>query len=270
MSTDARHVFDQLIVALEKAAVHEVMALDAREREAEFVAGAARDVVVILNQMRGARFPDAPSARRFLPHRRIVARQSPVVRRDEIALLAARDRREVAFPGIGKEQARSALVKPLELPAPKQKDAAEHELGHAIGMLLGVGEPERAAPRAAEDEPALDAEVHAKRFDVRDQMPGRVVGERRVRLALAATALIEEHDAIALGVEEATLPGTRPAARSTVQEDGGLTVGVARLLEVERVLRRDLQESRPVRLNLGVEAPARVHAGGYGEGGLGS
>src|SRR5689334_22260906 len=46
--TDARYLFDQLILTLEKAAVHEIVTFDAREREAELVAGAARDVVLVL------------------------------------------------------------------------------------------------------------------------------------------------------------------------------------------------------------------------------
>jgi len=44
--------------------------------------------------------------------------------------------------------------------------------------------------------PLLDGEVLAQRFDVADEMPGRVVLERRRRRALSAAALIEEHDAI--------------------------------------------------------------------------
>src|SRR5262249_1865307 len=39
---NARDLVDELILTLEKAAVHEVVTFDAREREAELVAGAAR------------------------------------------------------------------------------------------------------------------------------------------------------------------------------------------------------------------------------------
>jgi hypothetical protein len=42
-------------------------------------------------------------------------------------------------------------------------------------VRLGVGERQRAAPRSAEDEPALDLEVLAQPLDVGDEVGGRVV-----------------------------------------------------------------------------------------------
>ena len=70
-----------------------------------------------------------------------------------------------------------ALVEPVDLLLAQEEDAAQHQLGDALGVRLRVGERERAAPRAAEDLPALDAEVRAERLDVGDQMPGGVVDE---------------------------------------------------------------------------------------------
>jgi hypothetical protein len=68
-----------------------------------------------------------------------------------------------------------------------------------------------------------------------DQVPSRIVVERGVRAALAAAALVEQHDAVASGVEKPPLLGTGAAARTAVQKHHRLAVGIAGLLEVERV-----------------------------------
>ena len=72
------------------------------------------------------------------------------------------------------------------------------------------------------------AEVLAQRLDVRDEVPRRVVDERRVRRALAAAALIEEDDPVRGGIEEAPVVRLRPEARSSVQEDHRLAPGGCR------------------------------------------
>jgi hypothetical protein len=146
---------------------------------------------------------------------------------------------------IGEEPARAAfLVEPLELAAAQREDAAQDHLADAIGVLLRVRERERAAPRAAEHLPALDAEVLAQRFHVGDQVPGGVVFERRMRSAATAAALVEEHDPVARGIPEASLGGRGAAARAAMHEQRGLAGGVAVLLEVDLVRRVDCQAAR--------------------------
>src|SRR3954462_7298848 len=108
-------------------------------------------------------------------------------------------------------------------------------------MRLGVGERERAAPRPSEHEPAIDAEVYAQGFDVGHQVPGGVVDQRGVRLALAATALVEEHDAIAFWVEEATLPRARPTPWAAMQKHRRLAARIPGLFEINRVFRGYLE-----------------------------
>jgi hypothetical protein len=46
--------------------------------------------------------------------------------------------------------------------------------------------------------------VLAQAFDIGDEVPGRVVGELRMRRRTAATALVEQHDAVACRIEEAS------------------------------------------------------------------
>jgi len=66
---------------------------------------------------------------------------------------------------------------------------------------------------------AVNAQLVAQRRHVVDQVPGRIVGQRRccviitrTRRALAATALVEKHDAIPLRIEK---PGGRAVAACT-------------------------------------------------------
>jgi len=78
-------------------------------------------------------------------------------------------------------------------------------------MPLGVGERERAPPRSADHQPALDAEVRPEPLDVRDEVRRGVVakvdtGRARARRAPPAVALVEQDDPVSLQVEQPTLP----------------------------------------------------------------
>ncbi len=262
--TEARHVVEQLVFMREKAAVHEVVTLDAREREAELVPRAAANVLFVLQQVTGAGFPHAPRARGLLAREGVLRGEPAMVGGDQITALRERDHREVLLPGVGEQQARPVLIEPLQLPTPQQEDAAQHELTHPRRVRLGVRQRERAAPRSAEHQPALDAEVLTQRLDVRDQMPSRVVDQRCMRLALAAAALIEEHDAVALRVEEAALLGTGTTAGAAVQEHHRFAAGVARLLEVQGMFGGYLEVAGSVGLDLRVKGAPRHGQGDQG------
>ena len=55
--------------------------------------------------------------------------------------------------------------------------------------------------------PALNIEVLANFLDVGDQVPSSVRFQRRAGRALTTAALVEVHDSVLLGVEEAALFG---------------------------------------------------------------
>jgi len=63
-------------------------------------------------------------------------------------------------------------------------------------MGFGIGERQRRAPGAAEDEPFFDAHHFAQPLDVGDEMPGGVGFDRGVRGRLSAAALVEEDDVV--------------------------------------------------------------------------
>jgi hypothetical protein len=96
-------------------------------------------------------------------------------------------------------------VEPVDFLLSEEEDAAEDEFGHAIGMSLGVRGGERRAAGSAENLPVLDAEVLSDFLDLGDEVPGGIGFERRVGRALATAALVEVHDEVFFGVEEAAM-----------------------------------------------------------------
>jgi hypothetical protein len=144
-----------------------------------------------------------------------------------------------ALPFLGEEPA-DAAVEPVDLGAPRHRHGDEHDLRHALRMALGVRERERRAPRAAVEQPPLDAEVLAQALHVGDEVVGRVdrhVGRRvaRVRRAATAAALVEEDRPVAGGVERATLVLRAAGSRPAVHDERRLAVRVAARLPVHEV-----------------------------------
>ena len=85
--------------------------------------------------------------------------------------------------------------------------------------------------------------------------------QRGVRSTAPGAALIEEHDAIGAGVEEASLIGLGAAARSAVNKDHRLALRIARDLVIDLVDRRDAQVTAGVGLARRIERATRRRAG---------
>ena len=79
----------------------------------------------------------------------------------------------------------------------------------------------------------------------------------------SAAALVEQHDAVALGVEESPVPGRGARARSAVQEHDRLALGVAALLPVDAVAVADDEHAGLVRLDRGIEDVVEVRRVGH-------
>src|SRR4029079_15015132 len=103
---------------------------------------------------------------------------------------------------VGKDRAGASLIEPLQLELRQHEDAAQDQLADLLRMLLRVRERERRAPRAAEPQPALDAEMRPQLLDVRHQVPSGVVDQAGVRPAAPTAAVIAQHDAIRIAIEE--------------------------------------------------------------------
>src|SRR6185437_12213008 len=198
------------------------------------------------HELGGCSLPSAPDLGRRKLHSVVRAGQAAVIGREQIIALSLRDVSKVRLPGIGKEDGSAALVKPVNLLLANQEDAAQDDFRHAMRMSLAIGKSQRGAPRPAEDLPAINAEVLADFFNVGDQVPGGVGFQRRIRRALAASALVKIHDAVFFRMEEAALLGIRAAAGTSVKKNYRLAGGMATFLKVDFVERRDAEFARSV------------------------
>ncbi len=103
------------------------------------------------------------------------------------------------------------------------------------GMGFAVGERERAAPRAAEHQPAFDAEMRAQRLDVGDEMRRGVVAQFAQGRGAPGAALVENHDAVMRGIEEAPVSRRGAGAGTAVEKQHRRPARITRLLPVHAV-----------------------------------
>ena len=247
----------QQLALLQPGAVREVVRADADERER----GVGRPVAV--GPRRAARLerdhgvlPREPVGHRPCADVGVRALEQPRVRGDEIAVpVRLRHAAPEAVP-VGREEAAHPAVEPVDVRAPGHRDAEEDDLRHALGVPLGVGEDQRRPPRAAVEEPPLDAEVLAQPLHVGDEVVGRVRrhvdrGVARVREAAAAATLVEQDDAVSLRVEVAAASRAAAGAGPTVHDEGRLPGRVATRLPVDEVVVAHVEQPLVVRLDGG-------------------
>ncbi|EFE50041.1 hypothetical protein NEIELOOT_01295 [Neisseria elongata subsp. glycolytica ATCC 29315] len=138
------------------------------------------------------------------------------------------------MPLFGVNHAHAAgLAQPVDFDLAAEEDAAQDQPAHAFGMGFGVGQREGAAPRAAEYQPAFDAQHFAYFFNVGHQIPSRVLAGFGVGQGTAAAALVDDDDAVFFGVEKSAAGRRCARARAAVQEDDGDAVGVAAFFPVD-------------------------------------
>src|SRR5690349_4131174 len=99
-------------------------------------------------------------------------------------------------------------------------------------MGFRIGERQRAPPRPAENQPALDPEHFPEALDIRHQMPRGIRLQARIGSGTAAAALVEQEHAIALRIEQLAMNRREAAARAPVQEYRRLPVRVSAQLPI--------------------------------------
>src|SRR3546814_19865744 len=78
---------------------------------------------------------------------------------------------------------------------------------------------------------------------IRDQVPGRVRLQARIRGRFAATTLIEEQEVVSLRIELAPMLGRDAAARSAMQEQGRLRSLRSASLEIDLMAVTDVEHT---------------------------
>jgi len=132
--------------------------------------------------------------------------QSLVVGGEQVAALGGGyDLRE--GPPRLREQRAQAVEKPLDLAPAAQEHAAQYEARTTLGVRFAIGQRKRAAPRAAEHEPALDPEMLAQPLDVGHEMQCGVVAQLPQRRRASRSALVEDDDPVMHGIEETPVRG---------------------------------------------------------------
>lgn len=69
------------------------------------------------------------------------------------------------------------MAEPVNVGGARHRDRNEDQLGHPVGITLGICQPQGHAPRHAAHEPPLNAELFTQVLDVGDQVSGGIVGQ---------------------------------------------------------------------------------------------
>ena len=174
-------IAQQLVFHLEETAIDEIVVLDPGEGQRESGVFMAADEIVVHAQETGRAFPHAPGARGGQAGGFVVAGQTAMEGGNQVVAFDYRDRREEVFPRVRKQARAAFLVEPFQFPAAQHEDAAQHQFGHSLRMFLGIGQRQGGTPAAAEDLPTIDLQLFSQLLYVRDQVPGGVIDQVRMR-----------------------------------------------------------------------------------------
>src|SRR5262245_39841769 len=200
------------LVLLEKRRVPPIVSNEASEPQTKLGILVARIWSVTRGQRDMGVFPGAPFPGSEITDNRIRVRKHPSIGfdRSEVPKLF-RDGIDKTFPMLRKH-APDVLGDPLHFAMRSRCDEREHQCIDPIGVSLGVGQSERAAPRQTKNGPPINAAQLTQRLDIGNQMRCRIGAEIGVGIACqwpAATraALVEKHRVVKVRVEEAPLTG---------------------------------------------------------------
>ena len=150
-------------------------------------------------------------------------------------------------PLFGEESPDTARY-PVDLLRRGGADAEKHHFGHVSRMLFGISERQGRSPGPSKHQPPLNTEIPSQQLDICKQMGRRVGGEvnawvARVRRTSSASALIELHDPIDVGVKVPP-PACRAAGtRSAMEDERGLASGIAARLPIDLVPVTDIEHA---------------------------
>jgi len=150
-------------------------------------------------------------------HRRIRIQQPAQIGTEQIVALRFGQEVDERLPVLRIDQA-DRTEPPVEIDLAAQPDPAQHERTTCFGMSRRVSQRERRAPRSAEHQPAIDAEMATQSLDVAHDMLRGVLVHAGDRRGTAGAALIEQHDPVRRGIEEAPMRRIAAGTGAAVQE----------------------------------------------------
>src|SRR6185436_11200047 len=129
-----------------------------------------------------------------------------------------------------------------------------------VGMSRRVSKRQRRAPRPAEHQPAIDAQVTTQRLDVADEMLSGVLVHARDRRGTPGAALIEQHDPVGGGIEESPMRRVAAGAGAAMQEYHRSAGRIAAQLIDEAMTARHFEHAGFVRLDRRIQIRKFTHA----------
>jgi hypothetical protein len=84
--------------------------------------------------------------------------------------------------------------------------------------------------------------MYTQKFYVSNQMRSRIFRQQAFGPALATTPLVEQHDAIKLGIKKSAMHRPRLASRSSMDEDDRESFRIPAFFEVDLMTTPDLQK----------------------------
>ncbi len=177
-------------------------------------------------------------------HRRIGIENAAPVGIERLRAFLRRQQFEKIIAEIGIEARQRVEKCTLQLSAGAEEGRAQDDAGDPVGVGLRIGQSQRRAPGAADDDPALKTRFLADDLHVRDQMRQRIVLAAAFWAATTGAALIEQDGVETLGIEQPPVIGLAAAAGPAVQINRGDAVGPADGFDVDLVAVADRQQLR--------------------------
>ena len=200
-------------------------------------------------------FPQAPLPCRVLLHRKIrIEKHVGVSVNKPVASQPLRYSGNKSVPFARKDPA-DPFRDPLDLSPGRRTDECQDERADTAGMLLRVSKAQCGSPGDAKNRPAVDVVKLPQRFDIGDEVVGRVgaqigVGVAWQRTAAPGVSLVEEDGLIRIGVEVAASARRESGTGTAVKIHSRNAGRVAAALPVDRMPVADSQHSAVIRLDL--------------------
>ncbi len=151
--------------------------------------------------------------------RRIGIEDAAEIAVDRRAALLSREEAEEILVQRRIEGREAGAEGPVEFGAGAEEGGAQHDAEHPLGVGLGIGEGERCAPRTADHQPVLDAQMFTDPLHVGDEVRGGVGLAGAGRGGAAGAALVEQYGAEAARVEQLAMRRLAAAAGAAMQVD---------------------------------------------------
>ncbi len=182
-----------------------------------------------------------PGARGRAVHRRIGIENAAPISIERLPAFFSWQHAQEILAEIGVETWKHIDKCGFQLFAGAEEGRAQHDAADPMRMRLRIGQRQRRAPGAADNDPAFKPKFLADHLHVRDQIRQRVILATAFGAASAGAALIEQHGTKALRIEQPPVVGLAAAAWAAVQIDRGDAIRPADTLDVDLVTVADRQ-----------------------------